>query len=212
MSEQHEQPITKIYNDPISVAKRTKQRLYYVEDHDKASMLTRIIKSQDVKNAVVITKTKRDADKLSVLLKAQDIAAAAIHGNKRAQENETAVNLFKEGKLDILIATDMILQSLRLSDISYMLSHDLPYDPKHYLSRLGCLSETGEATALLSMDQERERFEIERVMRQEIPEEELEGFVPTPASNSTSKHTKDKKTPPRHRKLARKRGKDPAQG
>lgn len=197
MSEQNEQPIAKIYNDPISVAKRTKQRRYYVEEHDKASMLTRIITSQDIKNAVIITKTKRDADALSVSLKAQDIAAAAIHGNKRDQENETTVNAFKEGKLDILITTDMILQSLGLRDISYMLSHDLPFDPTHYLIRLGCLSETGEATTLVSMDQERERFEIERVMRQEIPEEELEGFIPTPVSKSSSKHTKDKKRRPR---------------
>ncbi len=206
MPEQTDQPIQKIYYDPISVAKRTKQRLYYVADHDKARMLEHIIKKSELRQCVVITKTKRDADKLSTHLKEQDIRAAAIHGNRREQENEAAVKVFKESGLDILITTDMILQSLGLSDISCIISHDLPSEPKHYLSRLGCLSESGEGIAFVDLKEERELLDIQRVMRQDIEQEELEGFIPTSKTDdeASSQEKRTKKTKPRHRKQRKK--------
>ncbi len=208
MPEQTEQSTEKIYYDPISVAKRTKQKLHLVASCDKAAMLAHIIKNSDDVHAVVITKTKRDADALSVYLKGQSINAAAIHGNKRAQENEAAAEAFGAGELNVLIATDMILQSLEFSNITHMVSYDLPTEPDHYLSRLGCMNEQGEAIAFVSPEQENELFDIERVMRHEIPEEEVDGFVPTPESeaNATPQPTKDKKKKPRHRKQKRKTG------
>ncbi|WP_345974926.1 helicase-related protein [Sulfurimonas sp. HSL3-7] len=208
MPEQTDQPTEKIYNDPISVAKRTRQKLHLVAGCDKAAILAHIIKSSDDIQTVVITKTKRDADALSIFLKSRSINAAAIHGNKRTQENEAAAKAFGEGKLNVLITTDMILQSLGLSNIARMVSYDLPTEPENYLSRLGCLSETGEAIALVTPEEERERFDIERVIRQEIPEEEVEGFVPEPesAAEETPQRTKDRNKKPRHRKQKRKRG------
>lgn len=208
MPEQTEPPTQKIYNDPISVAKRTDQRLHYVASHDKARLLAYIINKSDLRQCVVITKTKRDADTLSTYLKEQSIRAAAVHGNRRAQENDAAVKVFKEDGLDILITTDMILLSLGLSDLACIISHDLPTEPKHYLSRLGCLNASGKAIALVDLDEERELFDIERVMRQEIAQEEVEGFSPTsrPDPDSLPKSTKDQKKRPRHRKQRKKKG------
>ncbi len=208
MPEETDQPTQKIYNDPISVAKRTDQKLHYVADHDKARMLTYIIKKRELQQCVVITKTKRDADRLSTYLKEQDIHAAAVHGNRRAQENEAAVKVFKEGGLDTLITTDMILQSLGLSELTCIISHDLPTEPKHYLSRLGCLSESGKAIAFVDLKEERELFDIERVMRQEITQEEVEGFTPTSKTedDASSQDKKRQKKKPRHRKQRKKSG------
>ena len=204
MPEQTKQSTEKIYYDPISVAQRTKQKLHLVASCDKAAMLLHIIKSNDDVHAVVITKTKREADSLSAYLKNQDINATSVHGSKRAQENEAAAKAFDEGEVAILITTDMILQSLELINITHMVSYDLPTEPEHYLSRMGCLNERGEAIALVSEEQEVELIDIERVMRHEIPEEEIEGFVPTPESDLTPQPTKDKKKKPRHRKQKRK--------
>lgn len=206
MPEQTDQPTQKIYNDPISVAKRTQQRLYYVADHDKARMLVHIIKKSELRRCVVVTKTKRDADRLSTYLKEQDIRATAIHGNRREQENEAAVKVFKESGLDILITTDMILQSLALNDITCIISHDLPTEPKHYLSRLGYLSASGEGIAFIDLKEERELFDIQRVMRQDIEQEELEGFIPTSKTddNASSQDKRTQKKKPRHRKQRKK--------
>ncbi|MGB5964244.1 MAG: helicase-related protein [Sulfurimonadaceae bacterium] len=208
MPEQTEQPAEKIYYDPISIAKRTTQKLHLVADCDKAAMLAYIIKSSDDLHAVVITKTKREADSLSAYLKNQGINAASVHGSKRVQENEAAGKAFDEGALAVLITTDMILQSLELINITHMVSYDLPTEPEHYLSRVGCLNERGEAIAFVSPEQEVELIDIERVMRHEILEEELEGFEASPEADTvaTPQRTKDQKKKPRHRKQKRKTG------
>ncbi|MDA3946923.1 MAG: DEAD/DEAH box helicase [Helicobacteraceae bacterium] len=208
MPEQTEQPTEKIYYDPISIAKRTQQKLYRVADCDKVAMLVQIIKSSDEIHMAVITKTKREADALSVYLKNQDINAASVHGSKRVQENEAAGKAFDEGELAVLITTDMILQSLELLHITHMVSFSLPSEPEHYLNRVGCLNERGEAIAFVSEEQEVELIDIERVMRHEIPEEELEGFEPSPESDADTppKRAKNQKKKPRHRKQKRKTG------
>ena len=206
MSEQTEQPEKKIYYDDISVAQRTTQIMHVVDSVDKASMLAHILKSIDDLHAVVITKTKRNADALSIYLQAQKINAAAIHSNKRAQENDAVNTSFESGEVTVLITTDMILQSLELTNITHMISYDLPLEPTHYLSRVGSLNERGISIALLSEDQETQLLDIERFMRHEMQEKEVEGYTGTPESDPTliPKPAKDQKKKPRHRKQKRK--------
>ena len=204
MSEQTQEPTEKIYYDPISVAQRTKQKLHLVNSRDKRDILVHILKNIEDLHAVVITKTKREADALSVYLNKQEIKTASVHGSKRAEVNEASAKAFEDGELAVLITTDMILKSLELSNISHLISHDLPTEPEHYLSRVDCLNERGESIAFVSEEQEVELLDIERVMRQEIPEEEIEGFVPTPESDIAPQPTKDRTKKPRHRKKKRK--------
>ena len=206
MSEQTEQPAQKIYYDDISVAQRTTQVMHVVDTVDKASMLAHILKSIDDLHAVVITKTKRDADALSTYLQAQKFNAAAMHSNKRAQENDAASKAFEEGELNVLITTDMILQSLELTNITHMISYDLPLEPTHYLSRVGCLNERGTSIALVSEEQEVELLDIERFMRHAMQEKEVEGYTGTPEADAAlaPKPAKDQKKKPRHRKQKRK--------
>jgi len=195
-----EQAAIKQYNDPISVAKRAKQKLYLVPQSDKSAMLEQIIRSLGKTQAVVIIKTKRSADTLETYLQTRDINAIAVHSNKGKQACEAGAKAFSEGEIDILITTDMILQSLALTGIEHMLGYDLPLEPEHYLSRMGCMSETGEAISLVSEEEETLLFLIERKMRQEIVQEELEGFIPTPESEEVPKRPKTHKKKPRHKK------------
>ncbi len=195
-----EQAAVKQYNDPISVAKRVKQKLYLVSQADKSAMLEQIIRNFATAKAVVITKTKRGADAVQTYLQTRDINAVAVHSNKGKQACEAGAKAFNEGEVDILITTDMILQSLGLTGVEYMLGYDLPLEAEHYLSRMGCVSETGEAISLVSEEEETLLFLIERKMRQEITQEELEGFVPTPESEQIPKTAKTHKKKPRHKK------------
>ena len=206
MSEQTQQPTEKIYYDPISIAQRTKQKLHLVDNSDKAAMLAHIVKSNKDMHTVVIVKTKRSADALSSYLAKQDITATAVHGSKRAEENETIVKSFNQGELSVMLTTDMILQSLELNDITHIISYDLPTEPEYYLSRMACLKEQGESIAFVSEDQAIELLDIERVMRHQIDEEEVVGFVAVSESETieTPKRIKDQKKKPRHRKQKRK--------
>ncbi len=195
-----EQAAVKQYNDPISVAKRVKQKLYLVSQADKSAMLEQIIRNFATAKAVVITKTKRGADAVQTYLQTRDINAVAVHSNKGKQACEAGAKAFNEGEVDILITTDMILQSLGLTGVEYMLGYDLPLEAEHYLSRMGCVSETGEGISLVSEEEETLLFLIERKMRQEITQEELEGFIPTPESEQIPKTAKTHKKKPRHKK------------
>jgi ATP-dependent RNA helicase RhlE len=195
-----EHAAVKQYNDPISVAKRAKQKLYHVSQADKNAMLEQIIRSLSKAKAVVITKTKRGADTLESYLQTRDINAIAVHSNKGKQACEAGAKAFSEGEIDILITTDMILQALDLTGIEHMLGYDLPLEPEHYLSRMGCMSETGEGISLVSEEEETLLFLIERKMRQEIMQEELDGFIPTPESEQMSKSLRTHKKKPRHKK------------
>ncbi len=194
----------KIYYDPISVAQRTKQKLYLVDSRDKSEILHYFIKNNEDVHAVVITKTKREADALNVYLNSQKINTVSVHGSKRADQNINDVIAFEETKVSILITTDMILQSLKLSNITHLISYDLPSEPEHYLSRMVCLKEQGEAVAFVSEEDAVALLDIERVMRQEILEEEIVGFIPTPVQEARSQPVKEKKKKPRHRKQKRK--------
>lgn len=198
--ETDEQASPKIYNDPISVAKRSKQKLYLCAQGDKNAMIEQIIRSLGKAQAIVVIKTKRGADALSSYLQTRDINAVSIHSNTGKEACEAGSKAFNEGEIDILITTDMILQSLELIPVKNMLSYDLPIEPEHYLYRMGCMGEGGEAVSLVSDEEETLLFLIERTMRQEVPQEELEGFVPTASDDKPQQTAKSQKKKPRHKK------------
>lgn len=195
-----EQASPKVYNDPISVAKRATQKLYLCSQGDKSAMLEQIIRSLSKSQAIVVIKTKRTADALSAYLQTRDINALAIHSNSGKKVCEAGAKAFNEGEIEILITTDMILQSLELNPVNNMLSFDLPIEPEHYLYRMGCMGEEGEAIALVSDEEETLLFNVERTMREEILQEELEGFVPTVSDDKSQQPTKSQKKKPRHKK------------
>ena len=190
---------TKKYYDNVNVGKRTKQVVYFTLPNDKPAMFEHYIKSSDKKQTVVVAKSKRRADELSKYLKTKDITAVSIHGNTRAEQFEEAVKAFNVGELNILITTDMILQSLELNNIQTIINYDLPPEHADYFSRLILVDEIGESISFVSPEDEGYLSIIEMRLKDVIPEEQLEGFVP--AESLEMVHiSKEKKKKPRHRK------------
>ncbi len=196
-----QEQIKKKYYDNISIGKRTKQRVYFVAQHDKPKMFELYIKNSETKQTVVITKSKRNADELCAYLKTKDIQALAIHGNHRAEQLENAANAFNASELNILITTDMILQALELFNIEQIISYDTPYEYENYFKRLAYVDEVGSSILLVSPQEHNFLEVIELKMKLEIAEEKMEGFVATDAQPEAKK---DKKKKPRHRKLKQK--------
>jgi len=198
MVEQTDKKKTKKYYDHISVAARTKQISHFVLPHDKHIMLEQIIKNTSEKKIVIVTKNKRSADELNSYLKSKDITAIAIHGNHRLEQQEDAAKAFNAGELDILITTDMILKTLELNPIDKIISYDLPIDPHDYYARVLYVDERGESISLISPDDEKLLVNIEFLMKVEMKEEEVKGFVPS--TQDAPKPVRDKKKKPRHSK------------
>jgi len=200
MSEQTDTAKEEIYYDQRSVALRTTQSIYFVKEHDKASMLGLLINDYKKMQVVIVVRSKKKADALSALLTSKEFNATAIHGNHREVQQKEAATKFNLGTLNIIITTDMILKTLALENIKLVISYDLPDMAQDYYNRLAFMKEMGVAMALVSPEDEYLLDEIEYNMKKEIEEKVLEGFMATATPTHTSKTKKDRTKKPRHRK------------
>jgi len=202
MSEQTDKP-KKIYYDQRSVALRTPQVAYFVQEHDKIAMLDLLLYQYENTQSVIVVKSKRKADQLSEFLNSKNLKALAVHGNHRAEQQLEASTRFNLSAINVLISTDMILETLELKDIKLLISYDLPLVPQIYFNRLAYMKELGSGIALVSPEDDKALSAIEFNMKAEIQAKELEGFVPTPIpqGNRLGRKIKDKKKKPRHKKV-----------
>ena len=198
MSEQVDTPKEKIYYDQRSVTLRTPQSVYFVQEHDKITMLGLFLNDYQKVQTVIVVKSKKKADALGEFLTSKEFKAKAVHGNHREVQQKEATAQFNEGSLNVIITTDMILKTLDLENIKLLLSHDLCDEVQDYYDRLALMKEQGVAIALVSREDEGLLSDIEFNMKAEIEEKTLESFVETNMNINTTK--KDRKKKPRHRK------------
>ena len=191
-----EKKVEKKYYDHISVAKRTSQLAYFVAKHDKTTILDLVLKEKDSKKTIIITKSKKSADELYFHLKDNNLKVRAIHGNHKPEIVEESAKIFDDGEINIIITTDMILQSLELKNIELIINYDLPLEPMDYFKRLRLVDEIGESISFVSADEDGMLSTIELLMKIEMPDAVLDGFEPTPFVEIY----KPKKKKPRHKK------------
>ncbi len=195
--EEEEKAVQKKYYDHISIAKRTKQSVYFVAQHDKTTMLEFVLKDEVNKQIIILTKSKKTADELYFHLKDMNLKVFAVHGNHKPDLVQTTAQSFNNGELNILITTDMILQALELKDIETIINYDLPFDPTNYFKSLKLIDETGLALSFVSPQEEKTLLTIESMMKMEIQEQTIKNFQPTshiPKSPSKKKKPRHKKT------------------
>ena len=204
MSEETLKPAKKIYYDQRSVALRTKQVVYFVQEHDKIAMLDLFLSSADIQQSVIVVNSKKKADELSRFLLSKEIKAVAVHGNHRVEQQKESANDFNSAKVNIIITTDKILETLDLQDIKLVINYNLPLIPQEYYNRLSYMKELGGSVAFVSPEDDKALSAIEANMKAEIEDIELEGFVSTPLPK-TSYSLKDKRKKPRHRKVKEKK-------
>ena len=196
MSEQIDAPKEKIYYDQRSVAIRTPQSIYFVNEHDKMAMIGVLLNEYQKMQVIIVVKSKKKADTLSQFLISKEFNALAVHGNHREIQQQEAATKFNEGNLHVIITTDMILKTLGLENMKLVLNHDLPEDAQEYYNRLALMKEKGVAMSLVSPEEEGLLSDIEVNMKVEIEEKILEDFIPTDAPAQSTKRKKK----PRHRK------------
>ena len=199
----------KKYYDPISMAHRTKQVMYMAEDHDKMAMLAHIMKHSDVKRTAVLCKSKKRADDLGIYLNGHDLNAKVIHGNHRKSEQEEVAQAFKADEMNLLITTDKVLQQLELTNIERIVNFDTPMEAESYFKSLVFIDEKGELISLVSPEEEGLFSVIEMLLKIEVPDQEVEGFVPSQTVPVT-KVDKEKKKKPRHRSQKKEKTKSKA--
>jgi ATP-dependent RNA helicase RhlE len=157
------------------------QVVHPVDRHRKRELLSLLIRSGRIEQALVFTRTKHGANHLAEQLQRDGIAATAIHGNKSQGQRVKALNDFKAGRASILVATEVASRGLDIEDLPHVVNFELPMvaeDYVHRIGRTGRAGATGDAISLVCVDEQGLLREIEALLRQRIPSEVVEGFEP----------------------------------
>jgi superfamily II DNA/RNA helicase len=163
------------------------QVLYKVQEEQKRDVVEHLIRSRALKQVLVFSNTKIGASRLARYLEQAGIKASAIHGDKTQQERIAALDDFKKGEIDVLVATDVAARGLDITDLPCVINYDLPYNAEDYVHRIGRTGRagaTGDALSVYSEKDERLLVDIEKLIKQTITRGELTGFAPGRASGS----------------------------
>jgi ATP-dependent RNA helicase RhlE len=134
-----------------SAATTVKQEAYNVLKPDKKDLLLHLLKNPAIDSALVFTRTKRGADRLSKVLAKAKITAAAIHGDKAQGQREKALQGFKDGKIRILVATDIAARGIDIDSLAYVINYDIPNEPETYVHRIGRTGRAGAVGSSISL-------------------------------------------------------------
>ncbi len=159
------------------------QQIYRVSRTQKPALLTHLIKEHNWYQVLVFTRTKHGADRLAKQLTQSDISALAIHGNKSQSVRTKTLAKFKEGSVQVLVATDIAARGIDINDLPQVVNFDLPEVPEDYVHRIGRTGRagsTGGALSLVSEDEVKLLKAIERLIQRSLPQEVVAGFEPDP--------------------------------
>ncbi|KAF9313198.1 DEAD-box ATP-dependent RNA helicase [Podila horticola] len=161
-----------------STSENITQKIEYVEDEDKRSVLLDILHAQpkgDLGLTLIFVETKRMADSLSDFLLGQNFPATSIHGDRTQHERERALDMFRSGRCPIMVATAVAARGLDIPNVTHVVSYDLPTDIDDYVHRIGRTGRagnTGIATAFLNRGNKgvvRDLIDLLKEANQEIP-------------------------------------------
>lgn len=180
-----------LLNDPAFIevaprnatAEKIEQTVYRVDRDKKRALLAHLIEKHRWFQVLVFTRTKHGANRLAEQLSKQSIPAMAIHGNKSQGARTRALDAFKGGDLQVLVATDIAARGLDIHDLPYVVNFDLPNvaeDYVHRIGRTGRAGRQGEAVSLVCVDENALLGSIERLIKQPLAHRSEPGFEPDP--------------------------------
>jgi superfamily II DNA/RNA helicase len=164
---------------PASAGTNIVQGLVVVPDGEKREALLGLIKSQDVKNALVFCNRKRDVALLHTALKKHGVNAAALHGDMSQPARTETLERFKQGEIQILVASDVAARGLDIVDMSHVFNFDVPFSPEDYVHRIGRTGragKTGHSFTLATPSEGDLVLAIEKLIGTTIPRIEIPGL------------------------------------
>ena len=178
-----------LVNNPVEISvtprnstvKAVKQWIHPVDKSRKQALLTQLIKDHGWYQVLVFSRTKHGANRIATQLGKKGITAVAIHGNKSQGARTRALADFKAGKVNVLVATDIAARGIDISELPHVINFDLPHVPEDYVHRIGRTGRAGskgEAVSLVSADEAKQLFDIERLTQKKLDRIMVDDFVP----------------------------------
>jgi ATP-dependent RNA helicase RhlE len=173
--------------DPVSIAIAPRgatadtvtQMLYPVMPNQKNDLLLAILRNTSMKSVLIFSRTKRGADRLARFLQAEDLSVVAMHADLTQSQRNHAMQDFKTGKRQIMVATDIAARGLDVKKLSHVINYNVPEKMEDYVHRIGRTGrhfEVGDAYTLVSPEEERYIVAIERFIGRKIPRVQLPDF------------------------------------
>lgn len=168
-----------------TAAETVKQLVHPVAKEHKHALLTHLIKSRGLRQVLVFCGTKLGANRLAQHLSRSGIPSNAIHGDKTQTARVEALDQFKQGLIQVLVATDVAARGIDIDQLPFVVNYDLPRaaeDYVHRIGRTGRAGASGEALSLVSEDELRYLADIEALLNMKIATEVVAGFTPSPGA------------------------------
>jgi ATP-dependent RNA helicase RhlE len=178
-----------LLNNPASVEVATRnatadnvaQRVFAVDQDRKRELLAHLIEEHQWGQVLVFTRTKHGADRLAKHLSQDGMQAMAIHGDKSQGARTRALAEFKEGKVRVLVATDIAARGIDISELPHVVNFELPHVPEDYVHRIGRTGRAGnngQAVSLVSGEERKQLQDVEKLLRRSFDREIVVGFEP----------------------------------
>jgi ATP-dependent RNA helicase RhlE len=164
-----------------TAAEAVRQLVYPVDRDRKEELLIHLLRTYDLRQVLVFTRTKIAATRLATRLDRASLNAVAIHSDRSQPERTRALEGFKTGDVRVLVATDVAARGLDIEDLPVVVNFELPWNPQDYIHRIGRTGRagaTGEAISLVTMDEADLLRGVQRLLRRAIPWTVEDGFVP----------------------------------
>jgi len=173
-----------LLNQPIAIevaprntaAETISHKAYAVDGAAKRRLLAHLVKTREMKQVLVFTRTRLGANRLARELERDGINATAIHSNRTQAEREKALEDFKKGDVCVLVATDVASRGIDIEDLPIVVNYELPYSPEDYVHRIGRTGRagsSGEAISLVEPEEQKLLADIERLLKRSIPKETM---------------------------------------
>lgn len=164
-----------------TTAEKISQVVHPVDRNRKRELLSHLIGSGNWKQVLVFTRTKHGANRLAQQLEQDGLRVDAIHGNKSQGARTRALADFKQGRIRVLVATDIAARGLDIDQLPHVVNYELPNVPEDYLHRIGRTGRAGkegEALSLVCVDEHKLLKDIERLLKRDIPKVVVAGYEP----------------------------------
>ena len=158
-------PVKVTVNPIASTAPKINQSLYMVDQSRKPALLSHLLAEHHMPKTLVFTRTKHGADKLTRKLARTGVTAAAIHGNKSQAQRQRALDLFRKGKAQVLVATDVAARGIDVDAVSHVINYNLPEEPESYVHRIGRTGRAGAEGQAIAFCDKQERKHLKLIQK-----------------------------------------------